>query len=307
MFLRKGSGEGMTNNDNGELNTPEALISLLGTYYERSSEEQARLAALVGGKPDALVYSVLEQALRNDANANLRNAAMELYVLFGSRSLPRLAMLLQDANEEVRTFAADMLGTLGNREAVPSLINALVDANLNVKHAAAESLGRIRDDRAVLPLIEALTGDMWLQFPAAMALGELADSRAVGPLVALLEMPGANMPAIQALGKIGDPVALAPLSKLLEDEEPSLREWTLEAVASIFTRWPDSGNNLPVSPRVSGVLLETLGSDNHEAKRNAAITLGCFKVQEALPALVGLCTDRDMGDVARKAIDRIGR
>lgn len=297
----------MTSNNRDTLNTPEALISLLATYYDRGSEEQVRTAALISGKPDELVYSVLEQALRNDADANLRNAAMELYVSFGSRSLPRLVILLQDADEEVRTFAAVMLGTLGIREAVPALINALVDADLNVKHAAAESLGRIRDDRAVLPLIETLTGDMWLQFPAAMALGELADSRAVGPLVALLETPGANMPAIQALGKIGDPSALGPLGKLLEDEDPSLREWTLEAVAAIFARWPDSGDNLLVSPRVSGLLLETLSSNNHEAKRNAAITLGCCKVQEALPALAGLCADRDIGEVARKAIARIGR
>ncbi len=297
----------MTSNNRDMLNAPEALISLLATYYDCSSEERDRIAALISGKPDELVYSVLEQALRNDANANLRNAAMELYVSFGSRSLPRLAMLLQDGNEEVRTFAAVMLGTMGNREAVPALINALVDADLNVKHAAAESLGRIRDERAVLPLIEALTGDMWLQFPAAMALGELADSRAVGPLIALLDMPGANMPAIQALGKIGDPAALGPLGKLLEDEEPSLREWTLEAVAAIFARWPDSGDNLLVSPRVSGLLLETLSSNNHEAKRNAAITLGCCRIQEALPSLAGLCADRDIGDVARKAIARIGR
>jgi len=176
-----------------------------------------------------------------------------------------------------------------------------------VKHAAAESLGRIRDDRAVLPLIEALTADMWLQFPAAMALGELADSRAVGPLVALLEMPGANMPAIQALGKIGDPAALEPLGKLLEDEEPSMREWTLEAVAAIFTRWPDSWLALPMSRKSAEHLIDTLNSDNLEAKRNAAITLGCCRVKEALPVLVGLSTDHDMGEVARKALSRIGR
>lgn len=297
----------MTNNNEDALVSKGSLLSLLGTYYDCGSEEQVRIAALVGGRPDDLVYSDLDQALRNDANANIRNAAMELYVSFGSRSLSRLALLLQDANEEVRTFAAVMLGTMGNREAVPALISALVDIDLNVKHAAAESLGRIRDDRAVLPLIEALTGDMWLQFPAAMALGELADSRAVGPLVALLEIPGANMPAIQALGKIGDPAALGPLSKLLEDEEPSLREWTLEAVAAILARWPDSGENLLVSPRVSELLLETLGSNNHEAKRSAAITLGCCRVAQALPVLVGLCNDRDIGDVARKAIARIDR
>lgn len=297
----------MMNKNTEAPNTEEALLSLLATYYDLSGDDQVKIVSLLSAKPDDLVYSVLEQALRNDANANIRNAGMELYVAFGGRSLPRLILLLQDADEEVRTFAAVMLGTMGIHEAVPALINALVDADLNVKHAAAESLGRIRDDRAVLPLIDALTGDMWLQFPAAMALGELADSRAVGPLIALLEVPGANMPAIQALGKIGDPAALGPLGRLLEDEDPSLREWTLEAVAAIFARWPDSGDRLPVSSRLTGFLLEILSSNNHEAKRNAAITLGCCKIQEAVPSLAGLCADRDFGDVARKAISRIGR
>jgi HEAT repeat protein len=54
-------------------------------------------------------------------------------------------------------------------------------------------------------------------------------------------------------------------------------------------------------------MIESLSSSSLEARRNAAIVLGCCKVREALSFLVELCTDRDMGEVARKAIARVGR
>jgi HEAT repeat protein len=148
---------------------------------------------------------------------------------------------------------------------------------------------------------------MWLQFPAAIALGDIGDSRAAGPLISLLEMPGVNVPAIQALGKLAHPSALGPLSRLLDEEEPSLREWSLESVAAILARWPDSGSDLRLTQKTISAMIESLSSSSLEARRNAAIVLGCCKVREALSFLVELCTDRDMGEVARKAIARVGR
>jgi HEAT repeat protein len=124
-----------------------------------------------------------------------------------------------------------MLGTMQDRDAIASLIKTLADPDMNVKHAAAEAPGKIGDPRAVEPLIDALSTDMWFQFPAAITLGYIGDSRAVDLLISLLEMPGVNVPAIQALGKLAHP-QLGPLSGLLDEEEPSLREWSLEAVAA---------------------------------------------------------------------------
>jgi hypothetical protein len=54
-------------------------------------------------------------------------------------------------------------------------------------------------------------------------------------------------------------------------------------------------------------MIEMLGSRSIETRRNAAITLGCCKVREALSYLVELSTDQDMGEVARKTIARIDR
>ena len=285
----------------------ESLCGLLEAYYDRDSAGKSEVIALFRESADAAAYRALESGIRNNEHDRMRNAAMEIAVALGSRSLTFLTGLLADADEEVRTFAGVMLGTLKDAGATPALVKALADPDMNVKHAAAEALGKIGDGRAVGPLIDALSADLWLQFPAVMALGDVGDARAVGPLVALLKMPGMNMPAIQALGKIGDPAALDPLAGLLDDEDPALREWVLEAAAAILSRWPESGCSLDLNARTRAMLVETLRADSLEARRNAAIMLGCCKVQESVPALVALDADHDMKEVARKALWRIGQ
>jgi HEAT repeat protein len=279
----------------------------LETFYNLDKPGREGIVAAFRQTDESLSYQALECGLKNNENDRVRNAAMEIYIALGGRSLPHLTSLLDDADEEVRTFSGVMLGTMQDRGAVPQLIRALDDPDMNVKHAAAEALGKIGDPRAVESLIGVLTTDMWLQFPAAVALGDIGDSRAVGPLIALLDMPGANVPAVQALGKLADPSALGPLSRLLDGDDPSLREWVLEAVVAILKRWPDSGSMLRLPQKTVSTVIETLDSSSLEARRNAAIALGCCKVKDAVPALITLTTDRDMGDVARKAIARIGR
>lgn len=286
--------------------TPDGLRSLIVCYYQQRGAAKDRIIASFRDRPDSQVYPVLEQALRNHEDSNLRNAAMELFVALGGRSLPPLRTLLKDADEEVRTFSSVMLGNLGERDAVPDLLEALGDPDLNVKHAVAEALGKIKDPRAVEPLMEILQSDMWLQFPAAVALGELGDSRAIPALLPLLDVPGANVPAIQALGKIGDRRALEPLCRFLEDPEPSLREWALEAVAGLFFVCPLKDSPVTLSRTAVEGLLATLASQSLKARRNAMTVLGIFKVREAAPAIAGLLPDRELREDALDALARIG-
>jgi HEAT repeat protein len=231
---------------------------------------------------------------------------MELYVALRGRSLPFLIALLQDANEEVRTFSGVMLGTMKDSGAVPALIKALADPDMNVKHASAEALGKIGDSRAVEPLIDALMMDMWLQFPAAIALGEIGDTRAVKPLIALLSVPGANVPAIQALGRLAHPLALEPLAAFLENEEPSLREWALEAVVEIFSRSSFPSHPLVVSTRAKELLIQSLTvSDRPGVRKNAAVALGFLRIREAAPVLSTLLEDEELKEAAQQSLARI--
>lgn len=280
--------------------------SALDRYYQQGWAGKDELVAAFREQADDIVYPALEQALRDNENANARNAAMEVYAALGAeRSRPLLLQLLVDKDEEIRIFAANILGTIRDRGAVPELITALSDPDLNVKHAAAEALGRIKDPRAVDALIESLNTDMWLQFPAAMALGAIGDRRAVQPLLALLTVPGANIPAIQALGKIGDCAALDPLGIFLEDEEPSLREWALDAVAGIAVKNRGIAASFSLSDKAVGLLINMLLNDSLKTRRNAAIVLGFSRSARALPVLQKLMTDADLRDDALEAIIRI--
>lgn len=117
---------------------------------------------------------ILEAAVRNDEDADLRNGAMEALVAFGEMAVPHLSSLLTDDNEEVRNFSAVMLGDIGNPMAVIPLITALQDQDANVRHGAAEALGKIGDPRALQPLQELGKGDFWDQFYAEAAINLLA-------------------------------------------------------------------------------------------------------------------------------------
>ncbi|MBP1729120.1 MAG: HEAT-like repeat-containing protein [Deltaproteobacteria bacterium] len=179
------------------------------------------------------LYPILESGVRNDTNADLRSSSMEVLVKLGRQCLPRLLKLLLDPDEEVRNFAAVMLGDIGNRQAVGPLIQTLRDKDLNVSHGAAEALGKIGDRAALLPLLELLQGDFWLQYAAITAIGAMRDYRAVPHLLNLLDHDLLAEPVIQTLGKIGDPRALYPLCNLLSVTSDALADLVAIALVEI--------------------------------------------------------------------------
>lgn len=151
-----------------------ALPELVRLIADSSTEHRQKamdLVLMVGLK---VCLPILENAVRNDSDADLRNGAMEALVAFGEMAVPHLTKLLTDDNEEVRNFSAVMLGDIGNPKAVSALIAALQDPDANVRHGAAEALGKIGDYRAVSPLQKMCRGDFWDHFYADAALQMLA-------------------------------------------------------------------------------------------------------------------------------------
>jgi len=180
------------------------------------------------------IYSVLERGVRNDANADFRNGAMEILVAFGREAVAPLVRLLRDQNEEVRNFASVMLGDIGHREAVGPLIKALSDKDVNVSHSAAEALGKIGDRSALFPLMELLKGDFWVQYSAVTAIGAMRDYRAVPQLLQMLDNELLAGAVIDALGQIGDPRALYPLGKMLPKLDTALAGQAAKALMTIY-------------------------------------------------------------------------
>ena len=104
---------------------------------------------------------------------------------------------------DVQEMAAEVLGKIGNPQAVEPLIQALKNTDSFVRRKAAGALGMIGDSRAVEPLIQALKrGDKWVKDEAIKALGMIGDPRAIEPLIAVR-----SMEAARALSKIVTPKA----------------------------------------------------------------------------------------------------
>ena len=169
------------------------------------------------------------------------------------RYLPTYLLLrkLRSESAEMRAYAAEGLGGVGDVHAVAPLINALSDNNSTVRRFAISSLGKIRDPRAVdvlIPFLQDEEADM--RCAAVVALGELGlqEDRFLTPPVEIIEalIKSIRDPdravcsaAVVALGRIGSPQAISPLNTLAETTDSEwIRRYISEALHQIEEQNP---------------------------------------------------------------------
>ena len=164
------------------------------------------------------------------------------------RYIPTHVLLrkLQSESAEMRAYAAEGLGGVGDVHAVAPLINALTDNNSTVRRFAISSLGHIRDPRAIdvlIPFLQDEEADM--RCAAVVALGELglSEERFSTPPVQVIEALMSSIwdtdravcsAAVVALGRIGNPHAIPALNELAEATESEwIRRYISEALHQI--------------------------------------------------------------------------
>ena len=164
------------------------------------------------------------------------------------RYIPTHVLLrkLKSESAEMRAYAAEGLGGIGDVHAVAPLINALTDNNSTVRRFAISSLGKIRDARAVdvlIPVLQDEEADM--RCAAVVALGELGldEDRFSTPPVQIIEALISSITdndravcsaAVVALGRIGSPQAISALNALAETTESEwIRRYISEALHQI--------------------------------------------------------------------------
>ena len=164
------------------------------------------------------------------------------------RYIPTHVLLrkLRSESAEMRAYAAEGLGGVGNAHAVAPLINALTDNNSTVRRFAISSLGHIRDPRAIdvlIPFLQDEEADM--RCAAVVALGELglSEERFSTPPVQIIEALMSSIwdtdravcsAAVVALGRIGNPHAISALNELAEATESEwIRRYISEALHQI--------------------------------------------------------------------------
>lgn len=153
---------------------------------------------------------------------------------------------LRSESAEIRAYAAEGLGGVGDVHAVEPLIQALADDNTTVRRFAISSLGHLRDERAIDRLIPFLQDDEPdMRCTAVVALGELGltEERVENPPVQVVEALISSVEdtdrsvcsaAVVALGRIGNPQAVSALNTLADTTESEwVRRYISEALHQI--------------------------------------------------------------------------
>jgi HEAT repeat protein len=150
-------------------------------------------------------------AALKDPDAYVRRRAASALVTVPARSVvPELSeAATRDKVWEVRRFAVEALGWVGDPSAIPALNQATTDAVAEVRRYAAIQLGRIADPASLEALSAMLDStpdpDPDVRWAAVVALGKLKDRRAEKVLVQALSDPSPQVSnsAERALQRLG--------------------------------------------------------------------------------------------------------
>lgn len=260
--------------------------------------QQAAIDILVDIASPAVVSSVIP-LLRDELSAPLRNMAVEILSRTGAHDVESIARLLREENTDVRRFAADILGVIGDKRSTSPLITALKDENPNVRSSAANSLGMIGDRAAITPLIESLETekDEWVIFSEIEALGKVGDEAIIGPLTQFLE--GGSEPlmlaSIEALKGFRVPAVANTLVNLLDAANEEVRGEVLKILVDMLEICSDCFPERGMLDKLTGHLLSALVDGDEEVKYAAVKGVGLIRERRAVKILISILRDLDSG------------
>ncbi len=254
-------------------------------------DPQLRQAAIeaLGRVGDSAALEPLLAALE-EADPALSQAASQaaqqvLARLADPAAIPTLDQALQHSDPAIRRAALDAIGRLGGVEALDPLAAALSDPQLELRQAAATRLAQViqgLEQAGDSPALQAALAHTHPQVrgQAAAALGRLGGEGALESLLAALQDddPSVRQALVSALAELGEP-ALAALSELFYDD-PALRELAGEALAGF-------------GPLAAPSLAPALQSPDPALRLAAIQALGETGDETIVPQLLPLLSDPD--------------
>lgn len=209
--------------------------------------------------------------------------------------------LLKTGPSKARALAAEILGILGQSQALGPLLFALADRDEEVQIAAATGLIYLHDPRCLKPLALALTELKGRIPPARVAQVLIAFGEVSIPyLVPLLDSANEEtiIHALEILGSIGGPRALPYLIRGLKNPKATVRVAAARSLGE--TGFKEAGADL----------LEVLTDEDPKVRAAAAYALGRLGYFRALPYLKRALKDpswqvRTSAEVALKTLEGI--
>lgn len=245
---------------------------------------------------------IVQNALARHKDAAVRATCAKVLGRFEAKSAGEvLTRALADPNADVRRWAAQALGVIGEKRALQALAQLLKkDPSWQSRLAIVRALKMIGDRRGGAAVAEALVKDPdWrVRKEAADAISAMAGKRAAKHLLQALSDPHATVraAAAAALGQMGERRALNKLIELLQDEDARARFTAAAALGKLASK-------KAVKP-----LIACLDDEDARVRSHCAIALGSIGSSKAIKPLQQLVEndpDEHVRDVAEEAIERI--
>jgi len=279
------------------INSSEELFNSIGDESWRV--RKAAVDALARTEDGEVVEKLIHILRDQHKDLSVLNSVLSVLSITNIDTTMPIVWLLNDPDDDLRIYAAQVLGDKFDSRAIPGLINALNDSNQNVCYHAIETLGKLRAESAVEPLVRIIESqDFFLSFPAIDALVRIDDKSVATRLVPFIQDPLLCTPIIEALGKLGDEEAVEPLSLLLNKQGTPVCA-IAKALADLYNRYEKMyGEGSHISDLASyninltGAqnLIDSLDNANSEELRVLALVLGWLEgksIEKALTRLLG--------------------
>ena len=280
---RRAAAEALSNGDE------RAIYPLLRTLRdENTGVQDAAIRSLIAIGGEVTAYMVLP-LLRE--SPFLRNTARMLLKQIGKTSVPLLRALLADKDDDIRTFAVDLIADIGWCDYPRELARLLeTDQNQNVRAAAAKALGIIGYREALPILVAALRSDEWVCFSALDSLSAFGDESCIEPVGALLGSPSEALrfAAIETLGRIGSSKSSAQLLAYLPRAGAIEKTAIVKSLVQIGIT--------PSMAEVADLLIDIFKSGEWEDRQVALRGLADLRDRRAIPAMIDVAGSLDPSD-----------
>jgi|GEM_PF-5429251 len=269
------------------------VIKVLGALGDQRATPH--LIDLIEHAPDSLQYEIIEALVH----------------LKDPEAVDTLITTLGNKEPTIRDLAAKGLTILSNFS-LPSLFLALNSPQWLIRSYAARILGTIRNHQAVAPLVEVLPhSDSIFRKEVIGALGVLGDPKAVPALLRTLNQGEQEtiQPLIESLAKINDPRSIPAMIEALKAEEWNKHEYIVDKIVSMGPQVVDhairySGDTSPririgvakilgwfEQPEVTDALITLTRDADQEVRRITAGSLSQHHSEAGIRALVNLLVD----------------
>lgn len=259
-----------------KLGAPDAAVRIaaaleLGNQGERALPAVPHLIALLD---DATEVNLPDP----DRPTSPARAATRALVKIGTPGIPSLTASLKHKNWIIRTGCAEILGDIGDQQALGPLRKTMADSNPLVRKQAAVAVGKISPGCLVDTLNHKKAR---IRAAAARALGERASGEAVRPLISALEDNDITVKGsvIEALGQLRNTRATPYLLELLKHNKRIIREKTATALGQIG----DSG--------AVPALISALKHRDWATRWKSARALGMIKDRRGVEPLIAVLDD----------------